>query len=149
MDRTSLAHASLRAFPNIRAAALMLSVAPSTLSRREDLQSERRGERDRVLPPTEVLRLAAIYRKRSLNDVAQDLVEHARQSSADDASKVQEEVEAFFEERGGSDEAREEVLERARQLLPPELYEKVKGMLSEPGEPLPEAFSGNHPLPDS
>jgi hypothetical protein len=147
IDRRRPEHPSLRAYPNIRAAARMLSVAPSTLSRRVDLRSERRGERDRVLPPSEVLRLATIYRKRSLNDVAQDLIEHARMSSADEGSRIEEEVEAFFEEQVGSEEAREEVLERARQLLPSELYEKVQASLTEPGEPLPESFSGYLPLP--
>jgi len=149
MQSAKLAGSSLLAYPNISATARILSVATSTLSRREDLQAERRGERDRVLSPGEALRLAAIYRKRSLNDVAQDLIEHARLISPEDGSKVEEEVEAFFEERVGSTEAREEVLERARELLPPEEFEKVRATLSEPGQPLPEAFSGNLPLPES
>jgi len=146
---TKLAHTSLLGYPNIRAAAKMLSIAPSTLSRRDDLRAERRGERDRVLPPAEVLRLGTVYRRRSLNDVGQELIEHARQISREEGARVEEDVEAFFEERAGSSEAREEVLERARELLSAEEYERVKATLSEPAERLPEAFSGNHPLPDS
>jgi hypothetical protein len=126
----------------------MIGVAASTLSRRGDLQAEARGDRDRVLCPAEVLRLGAIYRKRSLNEVAQELIEHARRVSAEGGTKVEAEVEAFFEDRVGSDEAQEDVLAAAQRLLEPAAFERVKAALSETGEPLPESFSGNHPLPD-
>src|SRR5438874_12582321 len=69
---------SLQAYPNLTAAAEILGVSASTLSRRGDLATEHRGERDIVIAPADVLRLAVIYRKRSLNDVAQALLDHAR-----------------------------------------------------------------------
>jgi hypothetical protein len=145
ISRIAPKHASLAAYPSITAAARMIGVAASTLSRREDLNAEARGERDRVLSPIEVLRLGTIYRKRSLNEVAQELIEHAREVSVEGGTKVEAEVEAFFEERVGSDKAREDVLAAAQRLLEPEAFERVKAALSEPAEPLPESFSGNYP----
>jgi hypothetical protein len=140
---------SLQAHPNIRTAAQLLDVSPSTLSRRKDLAAHPRGDRDRVLSPKEVLRLAAIYRKRSLNDVAQDLIDHARQASATEAARVEEEVEEFFEQRAVSDERRDEFLALARQLLPASLYEEIEATLAERGAALPDALVGDLPLPRS
>jgi len=141
--------ASLQAYPNIRTAAAIIGVSPSTLSRREDMVAERRGERDRVLPTTEVLRFAAIFRKRSLNDVAQDLIDHAERTSAEEAARVEEEVEAFFEGRTISDERRDEFLALARRLLPASLYEDVQAIVSEQGAALPDALIGYPPVPKS
>jgi hypothetical protein len=126
----------------------MLGVAASTLTRRNDLSSERRGERDRVLAPAEVLRLGAIYRKRSLDEVAQDLIEHARGVSPQDGTRIEVEIEALFEARLGSEQVHKEIVEEARRRLGPEAAERIRRALSEPGEPLPEAFSGNIPPPD-
>lgn len=88
---------SLQAYPNIRAAAQMLGVSASTLSRRADRTAERRGERDRVLPPAEVLRLASVFRRRSVNDIAQALLDHARATAPDEVTRVEEDIEGFFE----------------------------------------------------
>jgi len=126
----------------------MLGVAASTLTRRNDLSSERRGERDRVLAPAEVLRLGAIYRKRSLDEVAKDLIEHARGISTRDGARIEGEIEAFFEARLGSEQAHKEIVEEARRRLGSEAAERIRRALSEPGEPLPEAFSGSIPPPD-
>ena len=145
MDRA----ASLQAYPNIRAAAKIIDVSASTLSRRADLVAERRGERDRVLPATEVLRLAAVYRKRSLNDVAQDLINHAAETSPEEAARVEEEVEAFFEDRVISEDRRDEFLALARRLLPASLYKQVEGTVSEQGAALPDALIGFQPVPKS
>lgn len=140
---------SLQAHPNIRTAAEFLDVSSSTLSRRKDLATQARGDRDRVLSPTEVLRLAVIYRKRSLNDIAQDLIDHARRASVTEATRVEEEVERFFEERAVSDERREEFLAVARQLLPASLYTEIEMTLAERGAALPDALVGDLPLPRS
>jgi hypothetical protein len=126
----------------------MLGVATSTLSRRTDLSSEARGERDQVLAPQEVMRLAAIYRKRSLNDIAQDLIDHARATSAQEAGQVESAVEAFFEGRIISTQEREEFLKLAQRLLPEGLLRDVERSVSKPGEQLPEALVGHPPLPE-
>lgn len=139
--------ASLQAYPNIRAAAEMLDVSASTLSRRQDVASERRGERDVVLAPAEVLRLAAIYRKRSLNDVAQDLLEHARAAGPDEQRRVEEEIEAFFEANAIAAQ-REELLRLARRMLPPELCEQIDASLGREARDLPEMIQGYPPLPE-
>ena len=138
---------SLRAHPNIRAAAQMLGVAPSTLSRRDDLATERRGERDLVLAPGEMLRLAAVYRKRSLNDVAQELVDLARESSPEDAGVVEAEVESFFEDRAVSAEERDEFLATARRLLPDGLLVQVEASLEPPDDQLTDSLTGYPPRP--
>jgi hypothetical protein len=147
MDPPANRAASLRAYPNISTAARMLGVATSTLSRRGDLASEARGERDQVLAPAEVMRLAAVYRKNSLNDVAHDLIELARESSAEDAGRVEGEVEAFFERGAVPAERQEEFLATARLLLPAKLYSEVESSLTETDERLPSAVAGHHPLP--
>src|SRR2546423_14929571 len=103
--------ASLQVYPNLSKAAEMLGVSASTLSRRDDLAAEPRGERDRVVPATEVLRLAAIYRRRSLNDTAQSLLEFAEKASKEEATRVEQEVEAFFERRVNSEAAADELLD--------------------------------------
>jgi len=139
---------SLRAHPNIRAAAEMLGVSASTLSRRQDLASERRGERDIVLAPAEVLRLGGIYRKRSLNDVAQDLLEHASAVGAEEQRRVEEEIEAFFEASTISAQ-RDELLRLARRLLPPALSEQIEASLAREARELPDLIQGYPPLPES
>lgn len=139
---------SLQAYPNIRAAAEILRVSASTLSRRSDVASERRGERDLVLGPAEVLRLAAIYRKRSLNDVAQDLLEHAGAAGPEEQRRVEEEIEAFFEANTISAQ-RDEFLRLARRILPPELCEQIEASLGREARELPDMIQGYPPAPES
>lgn len=144
-DRT----ASLEAYPNIRTTAEFIGVAASTLSRRGDLGAERRGDRDLVLRAGEVLRLASIYRKRSLNDVAQDLIDYARKASPTEASRVEEEVEAFFDGHTITDNSRTEFLTMARRLLPASLYKEVEAMVTDRQTTLPDALIGHPPVPKS
>ena len=136
---------SLQAFPNIRKAAEILGGSASTLSRRHDLATERRGEHDMALPPAEVLRLGAIYRKRSLNDVAQDLLELANAAGADEQRRVEEEIEAYFEANTVAAQ-REELLRLARRLLPVELCEQVEASLAREARDLPDMIQGYPPL---
>jgi hypothetical protein len=138
---------SLQAHPNIRQAAEMLDVAASTLSRRADVARERRGDRDVVLAPGEVLRLGAIYRRRSLNDLAQDLIDHAEAVGADEKRRVEEEVEAFFEQDTVAAE-REELLRLARRRLPPELVDQIEASFAREAPPLPDMIQGYPPVPD-
>lgn len=139
--------ASLRAYPNIATAAKILDVSASTLSRREDLRTESRGERDRVLAAGEVLRLAKVYRLRSINDVAQDLIDLAAEASPEEAAEVDREIEAWFEAGAIIDADRARFVELACALLPPALYAKVKEALEEETEPLPDGIVGERPLP--
>lgn len=137
---------SLQAYPNIRAAAEILGVAASTLSRRADRSVERRGERDRVLPAAEVLRLGTVFRRRSLNDVAHDLLEHARTAAPADVQRIENEIEAFFEASIAADQ-REQLRTLARRLLPADLCAQIDTVLEERGGELPEAIQGYLPLP--
>lgn len=136
---------SLEAYPNITAAAEMLGVSPSTISRRADLRVEARGERDRVLTPGEVLRLGRIFRKRSINDVAQALLDHAAQFGTEARARVEDEVERHFDEHTVA--GRVEQLRRlARQMLPPELAEQVEATLDEGTGDMPTLVEGYVPL---
>jgi len=139
---------SLQAYPNIKAAADILGVSASTLSRRQDLVSEHRGERDVALRPAEVLRLAAIYRKRSLNDVAQDLLEHAHAVGAEEHVRVEEEIEAFFDANTIAAQ-REQLSRLARRMLPPELCEQIEASLGQEARELPDMIQGYPPRPES
>jgi len=141
--------ASLEAYPNLSVAAEFIGVDASTLSRREDLRAERRGDRDRVLRATEVLRLATIYRKRSLNDVAEGLIDYAKRVSPDEGERVREEVESFFEGHTISDSQRSEFLALARRLLPEPVYKEVEAAVTEQHAALPEALFGHYPRPTS
>lgn len=135
---------SLHAYPTLRAAAKFLGVAPSTLSRRSDLRSLRRGERDFVLTPGEVMRLAVIYRKRSLNEVAADLIKHAAQFGTEEADRTEDAVEAFFDARAQS-ESVEEFLLQARRHLAAELYAEVERTVRAGDGERPTEIVGNVP----
>jgi hypothetical protein len=140
--------ASLRSYPNLSEAAKILEVSTSTLSRREDLKPRQRGERDQVLSAGEVLRLAAIYRRRALNDVAQDLLDRAAEASDEERRSMEEEVERFFEERELRTEDLESFVETARRVLPQRLYEEVEEAVREEGERPPALISGYPPVPE-
>jgi hypothetical protein len=117
---------SLLAYPTLTEAARLLGVSASTLSRRNDLVVERMGERDKRIPAGEVMRLAVVYRKRSLGEVAADLIGRARESSPQHAEHVQEEVERFFEQSMPSARSESEFLAEAERALPAHLYEQVR-----------------------
>lgn len=136
---------SLGAYPNITQAARMLNVAASTLSRREDLASESRGERDVVLGPREVLRLGAVYRKRSLNDVAQGLLDHAERAAPGERAAVESEIERYFAEHTVASE-REELLRLARRLLEPEAVAELEARVAAVPDPLPDMIEGYVPV---
>jgi hypothetical protein len=121
---------SLLAYPTLTEAAHMLCVSASTLSRREDLVCERMGERDKRIPAGEVLRLAVVYRKRALSEVAAALIGCAREGSPQHTEQVQEqvqeEVERFFEQSASSALSESGFLAEAKRALPAELYEQVR-----------------------
>lgn len=117
---------SLFAYPTLTEAARLLGVSASTLSRRADLVCERMGERDKRIPAGEVMRLAVVYRKRSLGEVAADLIGRAREGSPRDAEHVQEEIERFFEQSESPALPEGAFLTEAKRALPAELYEQVR-----------------------
>ena len=117
---------SLLAYPTLTEAARLLGVSASTLSRRDDLVVERMGERDKRVPAGEVMRLASVYRKRSLGEVAADLIGRARESSPQYVEHVQEEVERFFEKSMPAVRSESEFLAEAERALPADLYEQVR-----------------------
>lgn len=138
---------SLEGYPNLSTAASILGVSVSTLSRRHDLAAHRRGERDLVLSPGEVLRLAVVYRKRSLNDVAQALLQLAQSTSADNSREIEAEIESFFEARAGISAGYEEFVDVARRLLPASLVAEIERTLSKQSEELPDLVQGYLPEP--
>jgi hypothetical protein len=148
MSNTAEQAGSLQAYPNISAAAGMLGVSAATLSRRKDLRKLPRGERDLVIAPADVLRMAAIYRKRSLNEVAQQLLDHAERS-APNANMIEAEIEQFFEDRAPTGEEKERFRSLARELLPADLASAVEAALAQEGDVLPEAVKGWQPRPQS
>lgn len=133
----------LIAYPTLTEAARLLAVSASTLSRRDDLRAERMGERDRRLPAGEVMRLAALYRKRSLNEVAADVVDYAAQHAPTQATAVEGQIEAFFAEHQAQALAKGAFLDEARRALPDELYGEVERVYQSDGETPPALVSAD------
>jgi hypothetical protein len=131
---------TLRAYPTLTETARLLGVSASTLSRRNDLACERMGERDKRIPAGEVMRLAAVYRKRALGEVAADLIARARERSPQHAEHVQEEIERFFEQRESPVFSDGAFLTEAERALPPELYEEVQRVYHASGRPRPPSL---------
>jgi len=131
---------SLLAYPTLTEAGRLLGVSASTLSRRDDLACERMGERDKRVPAGEVMRLAAVYRKRALGEVAADLIARALERSPQDVEHVQEEIERFFEQREPPVLSDGAFLAEAERALPPELYEQVRRVYHAPGGTRPPAL---------
>lgn len=133
----------LGSYPTLTRAAQMLGVSGSTLSRRKDLQAERMGERDRRVPAAEVMRLAVIYRKRSLNEVASDLIDFAQQHAPAQAGVVEDELERFFAELGAPVISDEKFLTEAKRALPADLYAEVERIYQTGGQRSPALVSAD------
>lgn len=116
----------LTAYPTLTEAAELLAVSASTLSRRKDLAFEAMGSRDKRVPAGEVLRLAAVYRKRSINEVAADLIGYAREHASSQVSAVEEDVECFFDQLEQPAPHGRDFLAEAKQALPRKLYREVE-----------------------
>ena len=116
----------LIAYPTLSQAANLLGVSPSTLSRRQDVALESMGERDKRVPVAEVLRLAAIFRRRAINEVAADLIDYARERAPTQASSVEGDVEHFFEQLEAPTVRERDFLAEAKRALPRELYREVE-----------------------
>lgn len=113
------------AYPSQREAAAMLDVSESTLSRSE-APAITVGSRGRRYRPSAILAEAAKHKRRSLNEVAAELIRYANEREPERAVEVRREVEEFFEERQRPPVDAERFLKEARQTLPPRLYAQVK-----------------------
>jgi hypothetical protein len=127
IDVPSLAAASdVRAWPSLSQAARYLGVDKATLSRRSDLQTVRVGRQEQRLSPAAVMRLAREYRRRVVDEVAFELVEHARVRVPDQVPTVEQEIDAVL--AAGSSAAQVDpasFLAMAQSYLPRDLYELV------------------------
>ncbi len=124
---TTLAGSDVRAWPSLTRAAHYLGVDKSTLSRREDLRGERVGQQEIRISPETVMRLAREYRRRVIEEVAYDLIEHSRHHAEDQVPVVESEIDVFLAAnpvRPSGDLT--QLLELARQHLPPDLYRLVE-----------------------
>jgi hypothetical protein len=130
----------LIAYPTLTEAAGLLGVSASTLSRRSDLAFERMGERDKRIPAGELMRLAGVYRKRSLGEVAAELIAYAGRHCAAHAEDVQEQVEQYFEQTPGPASTGTGFLAEAKRALPVELYEEVARIYRAAGSAPPPAL---------
>jgi DNA-binding transcriptional MerR regulator len=136
---------ALRAYPTISAAAKMLGVSASTLSRREDLVSEARGERDKVIRPRELMRLALVHRKRSLNEVAASLMAHARATAPETVDSVEEEIEAFVSELEEPSPEVDQLLELAERHLPEHVVRQIRRATEAGRGSRAAPLAGGHP----
>lgn len=120
------------AYPPLSRAAEMVGVAPSTLSRRPDVQTIPVGDRDRRVPPSEVMRLSDLYKKVSINGVAADLIEYAHQHAPDHESAIQDQVDEYLSERPRSAQSMSvaDFVTLARAELPKELAQAIAAALS-------------------
>jgi len=124
------------AYPSQRETASILRVSESSLSRAatngvEPLQV---GDRGRRYSPQMILQLATHYRKRSLNEVAGDIVAYANEHAPDYEPEIRTEVENFFAARTTPPIDKQRFLEEARRTLPRRLYEQIKRAYDEGAE---------------
>lgn len=141
MDRVD----ALRGYPTLSAAAKMLGISTSTLSRREDLQTEARGDRDKVVRPAELMRVAVVYRKRSLNEVAADLLAHARKHAPDTVEAIDEEIESFVEQLEQPNTEVDQLLELAERHLPSKVVAEIRRATADGGNQRAVPLVGGRP----
>lgn len=115
------------AYPTLREAATMLGVAAPTLSRLPDLKYIRAGGRDHRIPAGEVLRLTQHFRRRSLEEVAFQLIDYSKAHALGMESAVTAEVDEYLSQsyRATPEGSLEQFLRDARRLLPPGLFSQV------------------------
>lgn len=133
IDREALA----AAWPNLTEAARMIGISPATLSRDPDVNPVEAGRREKRFSPIEVLGRAALYKRRSLNEVAQELLDHAREQRPQLASAVESDIEEFFEQRPAQPTNKPAFFADLARVLPPALFEEVRTMY--------EAAEGHQP----
>jgi hypothetical protein len=131
-------------YPSQREAAKILRISESTLSR-SSATGLPSGERGRRYSARTVLEEAAKHRRRSLNEVAADLMAYARAHSPEAAQVVEGEIQDFFGSRERPHVEPEHFLAEARRSLPRRLYEQVKHAYEEGLEEAPVQLVGRDP----
>jgi hypothetical protein len=114
----------LAAYPTLRAAARILGVDPSALSKKKDLPTLARGE-ERRFPPALVLELARHYNRRALAAVASDLLDYAYANAEDYARFVDDEIEAAMGPSPATGVNGDAFLAEAQRALPGDLFAAV------------------------
>ncbi len=126
------------AYPTLSDAARMLGVSPSTLSRRNDIPFERMGDREKHIRPSDVLRLADLYRKVPVSQVAADLIDYARPQGEPAATYVENEVEEYYATRRNAPKVTTaQFLQLARASFAPEVVEAMEHLLGSAAVPVP------------
>jgi hypothetical protein len=114
-------------YPSQREAASMLRVSASALSRFDQVESVQVGGRGKHYSPAAVLVAGTFYKKRSLNEIAAELMDYARQHGSDEAmASAKSEIDDFFVNRTADPVDRDLFLRQARRSLPGPLYREVK-----------------------
>jgi hypothetical protein len=130
--RTSQSFPAVEGYPSLRTAARLIGVSTSTLSRRPDVDRVRVGREDR-LPPSEVIRLAALYGRRRVSRVAGELVERVVGTDAqDDIAREVDEALALHAPAPAAPMPHA-FLAEARRLLPAPLVAQIEAALGAPG----------------
>lgn len=126
----------VEAYPSLSVAAKLIGVSPSTLSRRVDVVRVSAANQERI-PAGEVVRLAAVYRRRRVSRVAAALVERAAAAGVEAQERVGAEVDRAMEgvpvlSAGAEVEA---FIGEARRRLPEEFAAQIEAMLRSDVEP--------------
>ena len=116
-------------YPSLRAAAVMIGITPSALSRLADIERVPAGREQRI-PAAEVVRLAGRYRRRSPNRVAAELVERAIAIDRDLEQPIGAEVDDALQRLPVTGASMTSFLDEARRLLPPVLAEQIERALA-------------------
>jgi|SRR5674476_1692554 hypothetical protein len=126
----------VEAYPSLRAAAKLIGVSPSTLSRRPGVVRVSAANQERI-PAGEVVRLAAIYRRRRVSRVAAALVERAASAGPEAQELVGAEVDRAMEQVPVSSPGPDigAFITEARRRLPEELAAQVEATLRHNVEP--------------
>ncbi|MGI8846867.1 MAG: hypothetical protein ACR2GX_01165 [Candidatus Dormibacteria bacterium] len=131
---TTFVGSDVRAWPSLTRAARFLGVEPSTLSRRDDLNGERAGRQEIRVSPTTVVHLSREYRRRGPDEVAHDLIDHARRKAADQVPAVEAEIDHYLASNPAvASTDRVQLLELAHRHLPPELCTLIERAVAADG----------------
>jgi hypothetical protein len=121
----------IEAYPSLSAASRLIGVSASTLSRRPDLRRITAGREQRV-PAGEVVRIAALYRRRRLSQVAAELAERGARGDVYEAvaREVDEAMERYAPATSSTSTDTRAFLAEARRRLPGALAAEIEMVLS-------------------
>lgn len=122
------------AYPTQSAAATMLLVAESTLSRairRHGIVVQRAGDRDRHVRARDVLRLNDVFRRKIAEELAGELVAYATAREPSLADAVMAEVSAGLELLTDPQPVGDAFLDELRRVLPARWYRETERIYRE------------------